>query len=169
MNVFKVNEHAEIPQFATKGSACFDVRACLQNGQYLKSYNNWNKEQKILVKGVGGASNAFQLPPGIRCLVPTGLIFDIPWKHVLKLYIRSSVALKKGLILSNGTGIIDCDYVNECFMMVSNVTDSLVTIEHGERLAQAMLEETISYDISPTEKQPIQKTDRIGGLGSTGI
>lgn len=169
MNVYKVNERAEIPAFATQGSACFDIKACIQNGQRLKSYNGWNKEMPIVVKGVGPNKDAFQLPPGIRCLVPTGLIFDIPENHVMKMYVRSSVALKKGLVLSNGTGIIDSDYVEESHIILTNVTDSLVTIQHGERLAQCILEPMISYSIEETLEKPAQKTDRNGGFGSTGV
>jgi dUTP pyrophosphatase len=169
MKIYKAYDEADIPVFATEGSACFDIKANIKNGQYLKSYNNWNKEQGILVKGVGNKRDAFQLPPGIRCLVPTGLIFDIPEGHVLKMFIRSSVALKKGLVLSNGTGIIDSDYVEPSYIIVTNVTDCLVTIENGERLAQCILEPTISYDLVETKERPAQKTDRDGGFGSTGV
>lgn len=167
MNVYKVNERATIPAYATDGSACFDISACISNGEYLKSFNNWNKEQKILVKGVGQKKDAFQLPPGIRCLVPTGLIFDIPEGQVMKMYIRSSAALKKGLVLSNGVGIIDSDYVEQSYIMVQNITDSLVTIEHGERIAQCMLVPVEQHEIVETKEKPTQKTDRNGGFGST--
>jgi len=168
MNIYKVNERADIPAYATQGSACFDIKACIKHGQYLASYNNWNKEQRILVKGVGGNPDAFQLPPGIRCLVPTGLIFDIPENHVLNMYVRSSVALKKGLVLANGTGIIDSDYVEESYIMIQNITDSLVIIEHGERLAQCMLVPVEQHELAETLDRPEQKTDRNGGFGSTG-
>ena len=87
MNVYKVNERAEVPEYATAGSACFDIKACIRNGQRLRSYNAFNKEMQIVVKGVGNNPNSFQLPPGIRVLVPTGLIFDIHEKHVMKMYI----------------------------------------------------------------------------------
>lgn len=169
MKIYKVNDRADIPAYATAGSACFDVKVCIENGQYLKSYNNWNKEQKILVKGVGPSRDAFQLPPGIRCLVPTGLIFDIPEGHVMKMFIRSSVALKKGLVMSNGVGIIDSDYVDESYIMISNITDSLVTIEHGERLAQCILEPVKQHQLGEAAKAPAKKSDREGGFGSTGV
>lgn len=168
MLVYKVNEAAEIPQYATDGSACFDVKACFKNGDTLKSYNNWNKEQKIVVKGVGGNKDAFQLPPDIRVLIPTGLIFDIPENHVMKMYIRSGTALKKGLTLANNVGIIDSDYVDETFIMLVNQTDCLVTIENGERLAQCLVEQTTSVGIIETTEKPELKTDRDGGFGSTG-
>ena len=168
MNIYKVNEKAEIPAYATKGSACFDIKACITNGQYLTSFNAWNKQQRIVIKGVGTNVDAFQLPPGIRVLIPTGLIFDIPENNVLKMFIRSSVALKKGLVMANGTGIIDSDYVEESYMMLQNISDSLVTIANGERLAQCMLVPVEQHELVETNDRPEQKTDRDGGFGSTG-
>ena len=53
MNIYKVNERAEIPAYATQGSACFDIKACVKNNQYLTSYNNWNKEQKEREREIG--------------------------------------------------------------------------------------------------------------------
>tara|TARA_B110000259_G_C14021473_1_gene403216 strand:+ start:2748 stop:3254 length:507 start_codon:yes stop_codon:yes gene_type:complete len=168
MNVFKVNEKAELPDYATEGSACFDIKACISNGQRLKSFNAFNKEMSVVVKGVGGNPDAFQLPPGIRVLVPTGLIFDIPKGHVMKMYIRSGQALKKGLIMANGVGIIDSDYVEESFMMLENVSDSMALVANGERIAQCLIEKTTRMKISEVTEKPGQKTDREGGFGSTG-
>jgi dUTP pyrophosphatase len=168
MNVYKVNERAELPEYATDGSACFDVKVCIKNGQRLRSFNSFNKEMLVMVKGVGGVPDAFQLPPSIRCLVPTGLIFDIPEKHVMKMYIRSSAALKKGLTLANGVGIIDSDYVEESFIMLENISDSMATIHHGERIAQCLIEKTSRVKIVEVTERPGQKTEREGGFGSTG-
>ena len=167
MNVYKVNDRASVPEYATTGSACFDIRACIENGQRLRSFNAFNKEMTVVVKGVGGQRDAFQLPPGIRVLVPTGLIFDIQEKHVMKMYIRSSQALKKGLTMANGVGIIDSDYVEESYMMLENVSDSMALIVHGERVAQCIIEKALRTKITETEERPGQKTDRDGGFGST--
>jgi dUTP pyrophosphatase len=169
MNVYKVNERAELPEYATDGSACFDVKACIENGQRLKSYNAWNKEMPVVVKGVGKNRDAFQLPPSVRVLVPTGLIFDIPEGNVMKMYIRSGTALKKGLTLVNGVGIIDSDYVEESFLMLENISESLATIEHGERIAQCLIEPITREPITEITEKPAQKTDRDGGFGSTGV
>jgi dUTP pyrophosphatase len=84
------------------------------------------------------------------------------------MFIRSSVALKKGLVMANGTGIIDSDYVEESYMMLQNVTDSLVTIENGDRLVQCMLVPVEQHELVETTDRPEQKTDRNGGFGSTG-
>ena len=164
MNIFKVKDYAEIPTFATEGSACFDVKACLTNGERLKGYNAWNKQIPILVR----KNQTIQIPPETRVLIPTGLIFDVPDNHVLEMFIRSSVATKKGLILCNSVGVIDSDYVEESFIAVLNISDSLVTVEHGERLAQCRLEETLQYELKEVKKAPAQKTSRNGGFGSTG-
>lgn len=169
MNVYKVNERAELPEYATEGSACFDIKACIQNGQKLKSYNAWNKEMPIVVKGVGSNKDAFQLPPEVRVLIPTGLIFDIPEGYVMKMYIRSSQALKRGLTMANGVGIIDSDYVEESHIILINQSDSLVTITNGERLAQCLVEPTTRMELIETKEKPAQKTARDGGFGSTGV
>ena len=167
MNIYRMNEDAELPEYATKGSACFDIKACFKKGDRLKGVNSWNKEQAVAVKGVSTEMDAFQLPPGIRVLVPTGLIFDVPEKHVLKLFIRSGLALKKGLSLSNGTGIIDSDYTLETFIMLQNNTDSLVKITNGDRIAQGLVEKIIQQKFTETTK-PMELTERDGGFGSTG-
>lgn len=168
LKVYRMNEKAEIPSFATEGSACFDVKACFDLNSTLKGYNPWNKEIKIVPKVISG-NISVQLTPGHRVLVPTGLIFDIPEKHVLKLYNRSSTGLKKGLILPNSVGVVDSDYVEEAFIMLLNTSESLVVIENGLRLAQAMLEKVIEYSLEEITEKPQQKTSRDGGFGSTGV
>jgi dUTP pyrophosphatase len=167
LKIYKDKEYATLPEFQTQGSACFDVQAAFEIGQMIRAYNPWNKEINIVTKIIAG-NTGFLLHPEHRALVPTGLIFDIPEDHVLKMYVRSSVALKKGLVLANGTGIIDSDYVDPSYIILHNISDSLVRIEHGERLAQCALEPVFKYDIEEIDEAPSQKTDRDGGLGSTG-
>tara|TARA_Y100000389_G_scaffold199657_1_gene238475 strand:- start:900 stop:1409 length:510 start_codon:yes stop_codon:yes gene_type:complete len=167
MNIYKTREEATLPSYATKGSAAFDVSACFGLGEKIKSYNPWNKQINIITKTIGGVT-AFQIHPESRVLVPTGLIFDIPEKYVMKMYVRSSVAVKKGLTLTNGVGIIDSDYVEESYILLHNVSDSLVTIANGERLAQCILEPVKQHKLVEISEAPAQKTDRDGGIGSTG-
>jgi dUTP pyrophosphatase len=167
LTVYKVDPGAQLPNLATSGSACFDVRSCFYVGDRITCYNAWNKKVDVVSKVISGKPS-IQLPPMHRALVPTGLIFDIPEYHVMKMYVRSSVALKKGLILANGTGIIDSDYVDPCYIILQNTTESLVVIEAGERLAQCAIEPVHVVNIEETKEKPEQKTDRDGGLGSTG-
>jgi dUTP pyrophosphatase len=167
MKIFKVSENAEIPAFATEGSACFDIKVCLNTTDKILSYNPHNRETYFPVKVQNGRAS-IQLQPQFRTLIPTGLIFDIPSNHVMKLHIRSSMALKYGLALANDTGIIDSDYVDPVYVMVYNMGDTPITLYHGDRIAQAMLEKTLSYKLEETKTAPAKKTDRVGGLGSTG-
>lgn len=167
LKVYKVDPEAQLPTLATSGSACFDVRSCFYVGDRISCYNAWNKKVDVVVKLISNKA-AIQLPPMHRALVPTGLIFDIPEGHVMKMYVRSSVALKKGLILANGTGIIDSDYVEPSYIILQNTTESLVVIESGERLAQCAIEPVHYVSIEETKEKPEQKTERDGGLGSTG-
>ena len=67
----------------------------------------------------------------------------------------------------NGVGIIDSDYVEESFMMLENVSDSMALIEHGERIVQCLIEKTLRTKIVETTDKPGIKTDRDGGFGST--
>jgi dUTP pyrophosphatase len=168
MKVFKFSPNAEIPAFATEGSAAFDLKACLDAGTKLRAFNPHNREMEIPVKPAADGRLAVTLHPQFRTLVPTGLIFDIPEKHVLKLFIRSSMALKYSLALANGTGIIDSDYVDPTYMMVINTGDTPILIYHGDRIAQGLLEKTYKYTLEETTEKPSKKTDRDGGLGSTG-
>jgi dUTP pyrophosphatase len=167
MEVYKVKDYAEMPKYATEGSACFDIKAAFQAGDRLKSYNAWNKEVPLIVKNVGGVVRV-SIPPESRAFIPTGLIFDVPDKHVLEMFIRSSVATKKGLVLANGVGVIDSDYVEESFIALHNISDSLVMIEAGERLAQCRLEKVLNTKLVEVDTPPSQKTSRNGGFGSTG-
>ena len=168
MKVFKFSPNAEIPAFATEGSAAFDLKACLDANTKLRAFNPHNREMEIPVKPAADGRLAVTLHPQFRTLVPTGLIFDIPDKHVLKLFVRSSMALKYSLALANGTGIIDSDYVDPTYMMVINTGDTPILIYHGDRVAQGLLEKTYKYTLEETTEKPGKKTDRDGGLGSTG-
>lgn len=167
LKVYRCNENAQLPEKATKGSAGFDLKACLTLGSKIKTFNPWNKEVEVPVKNVSG-SPSIQIHPGYRVMVPTGLIFDIDPDHVLKVYSRSGISLKKGVMVVNGVGVVDSDYVNESFVLLYNTSDGPITISHGDRIAQAILERTEYYEIEEISEAPSQKTERDGGFGSTG-
>lgn len=167
MKIYRDKESAKIPEFATEGSACFDLRACLEADDKIRAYNPHNKEMNIPVKNIRDKLSV-QLHPGFRTLIPTGLIFDIPKNNEVKIYIRSSMALKYGLILANGVAVIDSDYTDPAYIMVLNSGDTPITIQHDDRIAQAQLLPLKQYAITERKSRPEQKTDRTGGMGSTG-
>lgn len=163
LKYFKTSEDVLDPKFGTDASACFDIHAYLKTGETVTLYTPSNKKISTTV-----ADNKILVKSGDRILIPTGLIFDIPEDHSVRLHVRSSVALKKGLFLANSEGIIDQDYYHMTYVMLVNSSTNTVYIEDGERIAQAELIPMYRYELTQTKDEPKQKTDRIGGLGSTG-
>ena len=168
LKVYRCDESAHLPEKATRGSAGYDLRACLIDGVKVKTYNPWNKEVGVPAKKILGKPT-IQIHPGYRVAVPTGLVFDIDPDHVLKIFSRSGLALKSGLIVVNGVGVVDSDYVEESFVLLYNTSDGPITITHGDRIAQAVLEKNEYNEIEEISEKPAQKTERDGGLGSTGV
>lgn len=158
LKVYKLDTAVETPSFQTEGSACFDIKAHFKEGQKIKTFNHWNKELEFGSKVINGEV-CIQIYPSHRALIPTGIIFGIPDKHVLKMYVRSSVALKKGLVLANGVGIIDSDYTHETFVMLKNTTDGVINLPTGTRIAQCSLEKCLDYDIEETMTHPAEKSE----------
>ena len=168
MKIYKINPAAEIPAYATEGSACFDLRACFKGLDKIRAYNPLNRELFQPVK-IQGGKLGIQIPPQYRVLVPTGLIFNLPKNTVMRIYARSGLALTEGLGMANGVAVIDSDYVEETFVMLLNGSDNVVFVADGDRVAQASLEEAKRLVLEETPNRPQQKTDRNGGLGSTGV
>jgi len=106
-----------------------DVKASIEAGSRLRSYNAWNKEMPIVVKGVGNNSNAFQLPPMVRAIIPTNQTLEPG-----KIYIDHNAALQKGLALVTGVQIVA--ETSQVELYIKNVSESLVTISNGDVLAQ---------------------------------
>lgn len=166
LGMYKTHERNVLPEKATKGSACFDVAYQPHGKIRLRMYNFNNVETMRDIQSPSG--KAFMMP-GERMAIPTGVVYDIPKGHVLKVYSRSSVPLKKGLFLANSVGIIDEDYTDELFVILHNASNVRVEILPGERIAQVELV-AVSDDVSMKEikEAPKPKGDRSGGLGSTG-
>lgn len=131
---------ARLPEYATAGSACFDIAT---------------------------SSDSVDITPGSSAVLKTDLAFEIPPGYVMMVYSRSGHGFKHGLRLVNGTGIIDSDYRGELMIKLHNDGGKSVLIESGERIAQGMivpvqqvLFEAVA-ELSDTERGT-------GGLGSTG-
>jgi dUTP pyrophosphatase len=165
MRVFRLNERAELPKFNNGSShtGYLDIKACFDNNRKIVFYNALNKESVTPTRIINGKV-CIQIYPQQKVLVPTGLIFEIPENHVLKIYPRYESSLKKGLVLGNGTTIISSYYVEETFVPLHNLSDAVAIIEDGETIAHAMLEQTSLYKIEEIEERPtdwskIKQTD----------
>lgn len=136
----RVDPTLPLPQYQTPGAAAFDFYA---------------RETTIIeAKSLGK--------------IPSNLIIQTPTGYMLNVFARSSLAQKKGLLLSNGVGVVDSDYngpTDEILIAVYNFTDQAVTIERSERIAQGVLVKVESAEWR--EITDISNENR-GGFGSTG-
>lgn len=100
-------------------------------------------------------------------LIPTGIKAYMESDEVLKIYVRSSMPMKKGLTLANNVGIIDSDYYenpdNDGHIMIQvlNLTDSDILVKKDERIAQGVFLKYLLADDDNTTNS------RLGGFGST--
>jgi dUTP pyrophosphatase len=164
LGYYKMSDTVLDPVVATSGSACFDLHAHLPDGVEVKCYTSQNNKMEQTVE-----NGELSIHPGTRDLIPTGIIFDIPQQCSVRLHARSGLSLKQGLVLANAEGVIDEDYVDPVFAMITNISDAQVTIKDGERICQAELVYQPNFAIMPLQNSPAQKTDRDGGFGSTGV
>jgi dUTP pyrophosphatase len=100
------------------------------------------------------------------------MVMDIPLGFSARLHPRSGLAVKNGVTLINAEGVIDADYCQEVFIPLYNTTNTPFKITHGDRIAQVEIVEyarQVRY-ITYTQATPeLQKTNRVGGFGSTGV
>lgn len=136
--VTRIDKSLPMPEYHTPGAVAFDLYA---------------RETTVIA-------------PKAVVLVPTNLIVAVPAGHALLLSSRSSTAKKKGLIVP--LGIIDQDFCgpeDEMRIQAWNLTDAPVTVERGERIAQALVVPITRPTL--VEREP-QATESRGGFGTTG-
>ncbi len=133
------NENIEIPVRATKASAGYDFAVA----------------KDTLIR----AGEIKKVPTGIKaCFQPD---------EFLMLVARSSLPIKKTLMLPNGVGIIDADYyeneINEGHILVLlyNFGKNDILLKKGEKIAQGIF---INY-LKTKEKTDFKL--RTGGFGSS--
>lgn len=129
------------PAYATDGSAAVDLRA----------------------------AESLSIEPGQRALVPTGVHIAPETKNVVAIVAaRSGLAIKHGISLSNGIGVIDSDYRGEVCVGLINHSDKTFNIERGDRVAQLMFMPVLIANLIASES--LDETERgAGGFGSTGV
>ena len=116
---------------------------------------------------VASAEPDFQLAPGERRVVGTGLVFELPEGYEMQVRPRSGLALKFGITLPNAPGTIDADYRGELKVIMQNGGAEAVPIRRGERIAQLVFARHEAPELQ--EAEAISETARgAGGFGSTG-
>ena len=95
----------DLPKYATLYSAGMDVR-----GDFDRIKFEDDKPQHFYdayLTELNDNTKIIELKPGGRCLIPTGLFVAIPIGYEIQCRMRSGLALKMGLTLTNGIGTID--------------------------------------------------------------
>lgn len=105
--------------------------------------------------------------PGTRALIRTGLKIAIPDGCCGLLLGRSGLALKHGICLANGVGLIDSDYRGELGVVLQNNGGEPFKVKDGMRIAQLVI---VQYQQTRFEQDSLDDTIRgQGGFGSTGV
>ena len=133
-------EHVNLPKRKTKQSAGYDIESAVN----------------VVIN------------PGETKLIPTGIKAYMDENEWLGIYIRSSIAVKYGIILANSVAVIDSDYYNNpdneghLMLPIRNVSGMPYTVKKGDRIAQGIFHRYYKVDNDSADG------DRTGGMGSTG-
>ena len=110
----------------------------------------------------------FQLKPGERKLVPTGLRLEIPTGFEGQIRPRSGLALKYGISMVNSPGTIDSDYRGEIGLILINLGTDIFEAEIGDRVGQIVFAPVARAEIIVVNE--LQESNRgEQGFGSTGL
>ena len=140
IKVKRIDKGLDLPEYKTKGAVGFDLTA---------------REETVI--------NPWEMK-----LILLNLIVKVPKGYGLFLFSRSSVPVKKGLMIANSVGVIDQDYSgeeDELKTLVLNVTKKKVVVEKGERICQGIFLKLAVAKFSEVKKMSSKSR---GGFGSTG-
>lgn len=132
-----------LPDYATTGSAAMDLRACLSAPE--------------------------RLAPDQRVSIPTGLALNMMDPGLVAIIAsRSGLALRHGVRVAQGIGVIDADYHGEICVLLTNDGAQPYEIRPGERIAQLFFQPVVqaALHLVPAFETPSERGS--GGFGSTG-
>ncbi|MBW7924670.1 MAG: dUTP diphosphatase [Burkholderiaceae bacterium] len=133
---------AQMPAYATKGSAGLDLRACIDA--------------------------PLMLEPGAAQLLPTGLAIHIGDPHFAAMILpRSGLGARHGIVLGNLVGLIDSDYQGPLMVSCWNRGRDAFTIEPLDRIAQLVVVPVVQVQWNVVDSFD-ESARGTGGFGSTG-
>jgi dUTP diphosphatase len=137
--VRRLREDAVVPKRAYAGDAGLDLAAC----------------------------DRFELGPGERAVVGTGLAVAIPDGHAGFVQPRSGLAARHGLSVVNAPGLIDSGYRGEIRVVLLN-TDlrEAFVVEPGMRIAQLVVLPVPELELVETDELP-ESERGVRGFGSS--
>ena len=132
-----------MPAYATAASAGLDLRAALDA--------------------------PLNLQPGDTALVPSGLAIHLADPTLCALVLpRSGLGHRHGIVLGNGTGLIDADYQGPLLVSLWNRGREPFTIEPGDRVAQLVVVPIVRIALQVVDT--FEESERgSGGFGHTGV
>ena len=131
-----------LPAYATEASAGLDLRAALDE--------------------------PLALQPGEAALIPSGLAIHVADPGLCAVVLpRSGLGHKHGIVLGNGTGLIDADYQGPLMISAWNRGQQAYVIEPGERIAQLVLLPIVRASLEVVDTFA-QSARGAGGFGHTG-
>ena len=132
-----------LPEYATEGSAALDLRAALDA--------------------------PLELAPGDAALVPTGLAIHLADPALCALVLpRSGLGHRHGIVMGNGTGLIDADYQGPLMVSTWNRGSASFTMAPGDRIAQLLVLPIIRTALQVVDPFP-ESARGAGGFGHTGV
>jgi dUTP pyrophosphatase len=135
------NSSNPLPAYQTDGSSGMDLRADLQA--------------------------PVNLAPMQRALIPTGLFIELPFGYEAQVRPRSGLAIKHGITCLNSPGTVDSDYRGELKVILINLSGEAFTIQHGERIAQMIIQPVVKAELKLVNVLNESKRGT-GGFGHTG-
>ena len=133
---------AQLPAYATPGSAGLDLRACLDE--------------------------ALVLAPGQSELVGTGLAVHIADPGLAAMILpRSGLGHRHGVVLGNLVGLIDSDYQGPLMVSCWNRSHVAYTLQPLERIAQLVIVPVVQARFRVVDSFGASVRGE-GGFGSTG-
>lgn len=132
-----------LPAYATEASAGMDLRAALDA--------------------------PLALAPGDAALVPSGLALHIGDPGLCAVILpRSGLGHKHGIVLGNGTGLIDADYQGPLLISIWNRGREAFAIAPGDRIAQLVILPVVraTFEVVDTFEDSARGA---GGFGHTGV
>ncbi len=167
------------PAQKTLGSAGIDLHIPEFTKEFLKDFNELNRkianaENMFSPEGTKVAEpylciapgSSLILPPHTRCIVPSGLYFDIPEGWMLEGANRGSVSSIQGVI--HGAHIIDSDYQGMVFMSIINTSNTPKSFLANTALLQVLFREAPRVALFEVRGGDLYKEKTVRGEGALG-
>ena len=145
---------------------------------YTDTYNGGEDNKKLNYEKEGDSgfdlraetneAGGYQIGVGGTIVIPVGIKVAVPKGTELQIRTRSGSPLKKGFVVANSPGTVDSGYRGVVGVICHNISNDIVGIECGERIAQGVVCPVLNVGF--VEVVVLDETDRgDGAYNSTGV